>query len=206
MRSFVISLIGVAMLVGTFYAGGAYSPTQQQPAPTPLPPITMGTPFLDMLHPDVVPYVLPVQTWEVVAIVDPSPDQDFNEFFGCQPPLRGSACVLRARGIGSLIPDNPTSAQDWRPLVEIYFEPDQVDKALEIMQCESNGRPDAKNPRSTASGLFQHLHSMWPPRVAAAGWEDGSIWDPQINIAVAAWLVNEGGGWSHWNPSRHCWG
>lgn len=194
------------MLVGTFYAGGAYTPAQQQADATPLPPIMMKTPFLDLLHPDQIQYVLPVQTWESPVVIDPAPDQDFNEFFGCQPPLRESACVLRSRGIDSLIPDHPTSAEDWRALVEIYFEPDQVDKAIEIMQCESRGRPDAKNPTSTASGLFQHLHSLWPPRVAAAGWEAGSIWDPQVNIAVAAWLVNEGGGWSHWYPSQHCWG
>ena len=33
-----------------------------------------------------------------------------------------------------------------------------------------------------------------------------SITDPDANIAVAAWLVYEGGGWRHWSPSAHCWG
>lgn len=85
----------------------------------------------------------------------------------------------------------------WRPVVDTYFPEDRVDWALRIMECESRGDPNAKNPNSSASGLFQHLARLWPERAAAAGWEDADVFDPFANIAVAAWLL-ENGGTSHW--------
>src|SRR5690606_27920786 len=98
-----------------------------------------------------------------------------------------------------------TSIADWRPLVARFFDPAHVDRALRIMTCESNGRVWAKNPRSTASGLFQHLGSLWATRSAAAGWAGSDVFDPVANVAVAAWLVYDNGGWSHWNASAGCW-
>lgn len=105
-----------------------------------------------------------------------------------------------------LIPEEITSADDWRPLVSRYFEQDDVARALAVIRCESGGASEAKNPSSSASGLFQHLGSYWDRRTVKAGWDGADIFDPVANVAVAAWLVYEGGGWSHWNPSRHCWG
>lgn len=90
-------------------------------------------------------------------------------------------------------------------LVELFFEQDDVDRALEIVNCESGGDPFAKNPTSTASGLFQHLASMWEERSRLAGWAGADVFDPVANVAVAAWLTYERGGWSHWNPTRGCW-
>ncbi len=87
--------------------------------------------------------------------------------------------------------------EQWRPLVETYFAADQVARAMRIMACESGGVPTAKNPGSSASGLFQHLGRYWSSRSVAAGWAGASIWDPEANIAVAAWLQRTGG-WSHW--------
>lgn len=96
-------------------------------------------------------------------------------------------------------------AEGWRALVAHFFHPRDVDLAVRVISCESLGDPDAKNPRSTASGLFQHLASQWPPRAEAAGYPGVSVFDPVANVAAAAWLVYEGGGWSHWNASRSCW-
>lgn len=96
--------------------------------------------------------------------------------------------------------------EQWRPLVSTYFSPADVAWAMQVIACESGGDPNAKNPRSSASGLFQHLATYWEGRSAKAGWAGASIWDPEANIAVAAWLVYEGGGKGHWNASRHCWG
>jgi hypothetical protein len=93
----------------------------------------------------------------------------------------------------------------WRPLVAEYFEAEDVELALRIIACESGGKPDAANPTSSARGLFQHLASAWAERAAQAGRPGADIFDPEDNVAVAAWLVYEGGGWSHWNASRHCW-
>ena len=47
---------------------------------------------------------------------------------------------------------------DWRA---------DVDRAIRIMQCESKGEPDARNGRSGASGLFQHMPRYWDERADA---------------------------------------
>lgn len=86
----------------------------------------------------------------------------------------------------------------WRPLVELYFRSGDVNWALRIMRCESHGDPYAKNPRSSARGLFQHLKRYWPKRSHKAGFAGADIFDPEANVAVAAWLLYEGGGKSHW--------
>lgn len=132
---------------------------------------------------------------------------------GCRPPLYGAVCVPAVVAGGLDVPTSPYdlvpaevgSVQDWRPLVELFFRAEHVDSALRIIACESRGDPAARNPRSSATGLFQHLGRLWPARAAAAGWGGASITDPVANVAVAAWLVYEGGGWSHWYPSRGCW-
>ncbi len=93
------------------------------------------------------------------------------------------------------------SVEQWRGLVATYFRAGDVDRAMRIMQCESGGDPnvmhDFSNPAS-ASGLFQHLGKYWVVRSAAAGYAGVSIFDPTANVAVAAWLRDQPGGWSHW--------
>lgn len=93
-----------------------------------------------------------------------------------------------------------SGSEGWRPLVELFFEADDVDKAIRIMECESRGDPGARNPSSGAAGLFQHMPGYWSSRSAAAGYGGASIYDPEANVAVAAWLVYDysGGGWQHW--------
>ena len=91
-----------------------------------------------------------------------------------------------------------TSIEQWRSLVETYFRAADVERALRIMACESGGNPDAKNPRSSASGLFQHLGKYWASRSTAAGYAGASIFDPTANVAVAAWLRDQRGGFNHW--------
>jgi len=92
----------------------------------------------------------------------------------------------------------------WRPLVEKYFPSELVNDALSVMSCESLGNPLAINKYSAASGLFQHLPYYWPSRSKAAGWEGADIFDPEANIAVAAWLVyrtivvEKREPWGHW--------
>ena len=88
--------------------------------------------------------------------------------------------------------------EQWRPLVATYFRPGDVDRALRIMGCESGGDPNAANSRSSARGLMQHLGKYWAKRSAAAGWAGASIFDPTANVAVAAWLRDQPGGWGHW--------
>lgn len=99
-------------------------------------------------------------------------------------------------------PDWPTGPgpEGWRPLIEEYFRPGDVSRAMRVMACESLGDPNARNPRSGASGLFQHMPRYWSDRSAAAGFGGRSIFDPEANVGVAAWMIYEypGGGWKHW--------
>ena len=56
------------------------------------------------------------------------------------------------------------------------------------MDCESNGDPNAYNPYSGASGLFQFLPSTWASTAPKAGYAGASVFDPEANTASAAWL------------------
>ncbi len=86
-----------------------------------------------------------------------------------------------------------------RALIERYFRPEHVNKAIRIAWCESSFNPRAVNPTSGAAGLFQHLPQFWAERSARAGWPDADPFDPEANVAVAAWLLYEfPGTWEHW--------
>jgi hypothetical protein len=100
----------------------------------------------------------------------------------------------------------PGDAAGWLSLVEAYFAPADISRALWVIHCESSGDPTAVHPSSGASGLFQHLPKFWDDRSSKAGRSGDSIMDPDANVAVAAWLVYSGGGWRHWSPSAGCWG
>lgn len=94
----------------------------------------------------------------------------------------------------------------WRGMATASFLPEDVDRALNVIRCESGGDQYAANPRSSARGLFQHLGKYWPSRVAAVGMAGADIFDVEAQFAVAAWLVYQQGGWGHWNASKACWG
>lgn len=105
--------------------------------------------------------------------------------------------------------------EEWRDLVEEHFGPvgDAIgvpglaDEAIEVMQCESKGEPFAKNPRSSASGLFQFLSATWSS-VSFKNGETETVFHPEANISNAAWLVNYSVNkgkfrWSQW--AEACW-
>jgi len=85
-------------------------------------------------------------------------------------------------------PTHSDGVEQWRPLVEVYWPADLVEDALSVMDCESGGDPDALNPVSGASGLFQFLPSTWTTSSVGAGWAGADVFDGEANIAVAAWL------------------
>ena len=104
--------------------------------------------------------------------------------------------------------DRPGNVDQWRSLVEEYFAPGEVERAMQILECESHGDPYAKNPRSSAAGLFQFLHGTWDHAAAQLDLPDyaeGGPYDAAANIKAAAWLVSEGGGWSHWTCAPRSW-
>jgi hypothetical protein len=93
----------------------------------------------------------------------------------------------------------PPNIEKWRGLVAAHFPAAIVNQALSVMECESEGNPQAMNPISRASGLFQHLPQYWSQRSQAAGVPGANIYDPAANVKVAAWLYRQTGNWSHWS-------
>ncbi len=81
-----------------------------------------------------------------------------------------------------------------------YWPASLVDGALAVMDCESGGDPNAYNPASGASGLFQFLPETWESASAGAGWDGADVFDGEANIAVAAWLSDTSSSpWAPWN-------
>lgn len=98
--------------------------------------------------------------------------------------------------------NHPPAVERWRSLVEQFFPSERVDEALAIIDCESNGDPDAINPYSGAAGLFQFLPSTWATTAPNAGYAGYSATDPEANIASAAWLAGryQDLGYPYWTP------
>lgn len=98
--------------------------------------------------------------------------------------------------------DFPPNVERWRPLVAAYFPAELVDDALAVLGCESNGDPEAYNPYSGASGLFQFLPATWATVSPGAGFEGASVFDAEANIGTAAWMSNyyASHGSSPWSP------
>lgn len=98
--------------------------------------------------------------------------------------------------------DHPPEVERWRSLVQQFFPSNRVEEALRIIDCESNGDPNATNPYSGAGGLFQFLPSTWASASTQAGYAGYSVYDPEANIATAAWLANRYRemGYDYWHP------
>ncbi len=198
MRNLLSSLVVLSLGAAFFAAGGAGTSPEPRVVSVSLGPDWARTTLID-------------EFTAAVEVSTPPPARSLPP--GCAIPRRGAVCPVVAVAGGldvpltpyDLVPDEVRSVEDWRPLVEVFFRPRDVERALAVIRCESGGDPTAANPRSSARGLFQILRRYWPRRSVQAGWEGADILDPVANTAVAAWLVYHGGGWSHWSPSRGCW-
>ena len=94
--------------------------------------------------------------------------------------------------------------EQWRPLVTQYFRSADIEIALCLIGYETGftGNPNAKNPRSSAAGLFQFLRSTWdkvPLSVTGGTYDSGQVYQPEANVRSAAWL-KDASGWSQWSP------
>ena len=215
MRALASYVTGLTILATIMFVGGAWTPTQLST----LTEVDVHSSHASFSLAD----SLQITTVPATTVPELPP--------GCVIPLETATCAVTVVAGGLDLPaaapePEPTEAtvavrtasaeprrvlvprdvEAWRPLVAAYFGPSEVERALRVIYCESSGDPGAKNPSSSASGLFQHLRRFWVERSAEAGLPGSDIFDPEANVAVAAWLVHHGGGWSHWNPSRHCWG
>lgn len=88
----------------------------------------------------------------------------------------------------------------WRPLVSRYFPADDVDTAMCILRHESGGDPDADNPRSSATGLFQILASGWAPHFNVSV---DQLFEPTTNVRLAREILDIQG-WTAWTTYRRC--
>jgi hypothetical protein len=101
----------------------------------------------------------------------------------------------------------PAAVERWRDEVAQFFPSSRVNEALAIIQCESLGDPEAYNPYSGASGLFQFLPSTWAATAPKAGYGSAGPFEADANIATAAWLGNRyedlgQGFWTPWSCRR----
>jgi hypothetical protein len=69
----------------------------------------------------------------------------------------------------------------------------------QIINCESNGNPLAKNPHSTAKGLFQILDGTWKNFEC-----EGNVFNSEDNYRCGYKIATQSG-LHHWNASRACW-
>ena len=95
-----------------------------------------------------------------------------------------------------------SATYSWLPLLEAHFAQDLVLDALVIIQCESLGDPNAVNPYSGASGLFQFMPGTWAVASVEAGVGSSSVFDGEANIIAASWLTEyyRSRGLDPWRP------
>jgi hypothetical protein len=88
-------------------------------------------------------------------------------------------------------------------LIKIYFSRDEVDGALAVAKCESGFNAKAKNPNSSASGVFQIIRGTFKQFKC-----EGDVFSAEDNIKCARKIYDYyGGRWSTsggWEASAHC--
>jgi soluble lytic murein transglycosylase-like protein len=102
------------------------------------------------------------------------------------PPPTTATKAPASRSYGS-------GVEQWRSLVAASFG-SEVDTALRVMRCESNGNPSAQNRRSSAAGLFQILQKTWQA-FSPYPWADR--YHPRANVETAK-RIRDGQGWPAW--------
>jgi len=90
-----------------------------------------------------------------------------------------------------------------------HHEGVSVSLALEIARHESNFVANAKNPKGSASGVYQFLDSTFSHYCIkkygrAQSLEEKN--DPKVQISCAIAMLREPGGHRHWDESKRGWG
>lgn len=99
----------------------------------------------------------------------------------------------------------PTIEEKIERTAEKYGVEAKLAKA--VARAESNFNPTAKNPASSASGVYQFLDGTFSrfcikTYQLTEGLADKN--DPDIQIECAVRMIAEGG-ITHWQPSEHIW-
>jgi hypothetical protein len=82
--------------------------------------------------------------------------------------------------------------------LSVNYSAKTVQIARAIIEVESEWNPQAKNPHSTAKGLFQFLDGTWEEQC------DGDPLSPADNISCGLALIEKGETW-RWGSSYHAW-
>ena len=82
-----------------------------------------------------------------------------------------------------------------RALISLYFQPEDVNRAIRVAWCESRFDPQSVDLRTGGVGLFHHLPRYWDERAASAGFTGADPTEPEASTAAAAWAIYKGGGW-----------
>ena len=96
--------------------------------------------------------------------------------------------------------------QQWQPLIQAHFLPKDQQRALQIIYCESRGKPNAvgiNKDQTRDVGLWQFNDHTWAWLKNKLKFT-GNRYDPVLSTKVARWLIYNDG-WHHWYSSKHCW-
>ena len=106
-------------------------------------------------------------------------------------PLLVDCSEAEITGHGEMGPD----VGRWRVLVDVYFNADDVDRVICLMEKESGGNPNALNRSSGAAGLMQ----VMPSWAGVFGYTPDDLFDPIVNLWIAS-QIREQQGWGAWSP------
>lgn len=127
-------------------------------------------------------------------------------------PVPVSHIALVAHASVSEEKETPPAPLSNRELIEKYAEKYGVDSALawRVARCESpkdgDVDPLAKNPTSTASGVFQFLKGSWK-YYGTQLWgsvEGKDVFNREHNIELAMYVMSKRGT-VDWTASQYCW-
>lgn len=82
---------------------------------------------------------------------------------------------------------------------EMGFSNRDITTMVRIAKCESGFKANAKNPTSTATGIFQIIIGTWDGNKCS-----GERWDYEDNIKCA-WKIYKLRGTQPWVSSENCW-
>ena len=91
----------------------------------------------------------------------------------------------------STLPPAPVGEPWFQPLIETYFKVEDYEWAARVSLCESGWKADAINHEgSGAAGLFQMMPGWYN---GTWGYHPFDPYNPEENVAAAAWLYYTGG-------------
>lgn len=110
--------------------------------------------------------------------------------------------------VGPSIPGLPTtttiisgylSVLTVRDIIDNYFEPIDVDRAIRLCWCLSSFNSRSFDPISGDAGLFKIPVDRWEELTRQVRLVGAEIFDPVASVKVAAWLVYEDElSWANW--------